>query len=83
MRTILKSGVHRKRCVVPGFCIYTCDDLNIRMILCEFSKFSEVALNRVCKAEEVDFVFTDWNISAKEIKAWSDVGTKVIPATRE
>ena len=56
---------------------------NIRMILCEFSKFTEVALNRVCKAEEVDFVFTDWNISAKEIKAWSDVGTKVIPATRE
>ena len=56
---------------------------NIRVILCEFSKISKVALNRVCKAEEVDFVFTDWNISAKEIKAWSDVGTKVIPATRE
>ena len=49
-----------------------------RMILCEFSKFSEVAFNKVCNADQVDYVFTDCSLSQKEIKAWSDIWVKVI-----
>lgn len=51
-----------------------------RMILCEYSKFNEVAFNRVCSTEEIDYIFTDWNISLKEIKAWKDVSVKVLAA---
>lgn len=51
-----------------------------RMILCEFSKFSEVALNKVCSAKMLDYVFTDWNISSKEVKAWADINVKVLVA---
>lgn len=54
-----------------------------KMILCEFSKFSEVAFNKVCSAERIDFVFTDWNISSKEIKSWSDINVKVLTASRK
>ena len=53
-----------------------------RMVLCEFSKFSEVAFNKVCSAEQLDYVFTDWNISSKEIKAWADVNVKVVAASQ-
>lgn len=49
-----------------------------RMVLCEFNKFSEVAFNKVCSAEQLDYVFTDWNMSAKDIKAWNDIGVKVL-----
>ena len=52
------------------------------MVLCEFSKFSEVAFNKVCSAEQLDYVFTDWNISSKEIKAWADVNVKVVAASQ-
>lgn len=49
-----------------------------KMILCEFSKFSEVAFNRVCSAEQIDYVFTDWNMPAKDIKDWNDIGVKLL-----
>lgn len=49
-----------------------------KIILCEFSKFSEVAFNKICSAGDIDYVFTDSNISAKEIKAWNDIGVKVL-----
>jgi len=51
-----------------------------RMILCEYSKFNEVAFNRVCAAEEIDYVFTDWNVSPKEIKEWKEKQIRVIPS---
>lgn len=54
-----------------------------RMILCEFSKFSEVAFNKVCSAAQIDYVFTDWNISYKEVKAWSDINVRVLTADRK
>lgn len=54
-----------------------------RMILCEFSKFSEVAFNKVCSAAQIDYVFTDWNISYKEVKAWSDIHVRVLTADRK
>ena len=53
-----------------------------RMVLCEFSKFSEVAFNKVCSAEQIDYVFTDWNISSKEVKAWADINVKVVAASQ-
>ena len=49
-----------------------------KMILCEFSKFSEVAFNKVCGADRIDYVFTDWNIPAREARAWNDIGVKVL-----
>lgn len=52
-----------------------------KMVLCEFSKFSEVALGKVCDADQIDYVFTDWNIPAKDIKAWNDLGVKILAST--
>lgn len=49
-----------------------------KMILCEFSKFSEVAFNKICSAEQVDYVFTDWNIPFKEARAWNELGVKIL-----
>ena len=49
-----------------------------KMILCEYSKFSEVALNKVCPAERIDYVFTDWNMPLKDIKRWNDIGVKIL-----
>lgn len=54
-----------------------------KMVLCEFSKFSEVALSKVCNADQIDYVFTDWNIPAKDVKAWNDLGVKVLVAPNE
>lgn len=52
-----------------------------RMVLCEYSKFNEVAFNRVCSIEDIDYIFTDWNISPKEIKAWKEASVKVLLAS--
>ncbi|MBR0092513.1 MAG: DeoR/GlpR transcriptional regulator [Lachnospiraceae bacterium] len=49
-----------------------------RMILCEFGKFSEVALTRVCDARDVNYVFTDWHLSAKDVKQWEGIGVTVV-----
>jgi len=51
-----------------------------RMILCEYSRFNEIAFNRVCSAETIDYIFTDWNITAKEVKAWDAIGVKILSA---
>ncbi len=53
-----------------------------RIILCDYAKFNEVAMNRVCHAEMIDIVFTDWNVPVKEIKALSDMGIKVYSADK-
>lgn len=50
----------------------------ITMLLCEFSKFQEVAFNKVCNAGQVSFIFTDWNVPAKEAKAWNDIGVRIL-----
>lgn len=54
-----------------------------KMILCEFSKFSEVAFNKVCGADRIDYVFTDWNIPAREARAWNDIGVKVLSSPQQ
>ena len=51
-----------------------------KMLLCEYSKFNEVALNKICLAEEIDYIFTDWNITSKEIKIWGDMEVKELVA---
>lgn len=51
-----------------------------RMVLCESGKFNEVAFNRVCSMDEIDYVFTDWNIPPREIKAWKDFPVKILVA---
>lgn len=56
---------------------------HMTMLLCEFSKFQEVAFNKVCNAGQVSYVFTDWNVSAKEAKAWNDIGVKILTAPQK
>lgn len=51
-----------------------------KMILTESSVFGIVALNRVCQAEEIDYIFTDWAIQQREIKEWSNIGTRILTA---
>lgn len=51
-----------------------------RMILCEYGKFNEVAFHRICPADEIDYIFTDWSIPVREIKAWKEASVKVVAA---
>lgn len=51
-----------------------------RMVLCESGKFNEVAFNKICSLEEIDYVFTDWNLSPREIKAWKGLSVKILVA---
>lgn len=53
---------------------------HVRMVLCEYSKFNEVAFNKVCSMKEIDYVFTDWSIPPREMKAWKEIGVKVLAA---
>lgn len=53
------------------------------MILCEYSRFNEVAFNRVCPANAIDYIFTDWHVTAKEIREWNTVNVKVLSAVQE
>ncbi len=50
------------------------------MLLCEYGRFNEVAFNKICEAGKIQYVFTDWNVPAKEVKAWGEVRVKVIAA---
>lgn len=51
-----------------------------RIVLCEYGKFNEVAFNRICPAEWLHYIFTDWNIPPREIKAWGEIHVKVMAA---
>lgn len=51
-----------------------------RMLLCEYRRFSEVAFNKVCEAEKIQYIFTDWNMPSKEIKTWEKLQVKVVTA---
>lgn len=53
-----------------------------RIILCDYTKFNEVAMNRVCHADLIDIIFTDWNVPSKEIKAVRELGIKVYSAEK-
>lgn len=53
---------------------------SVKMLLSEYSKFNEVAFNRICPARNIDYIFTDWNIPAKEIRLWEEIGVKVLAA---
>lgn len=52
-----------------------------KMILCEYAKFSEVAFNKVCNADQIDYVFTDCSLSQKDMKAWNDINVKILFST--
>lgn len=52
-----------------------------RMVLCEYSKFQEVAFNKICGIDEIDFIFTDWNIPPREIKVWKEQQIKIFSAS--
>ena len=47
-----------------------------KMVLAEYRKFNEMAMNVICPAAQIDVIVTDWNVSAKEIKAWAEAGVK-------
>ena len=53
-----------------------------KIVLCEYVKFSELAFHRICPAEELDYIITDWTIPAKEIERWEGIGVKVVPAEK-
>ncbi len=53
-----------------------------RMLLCEYARFSEVAFNKICEADQLHYIFTDWNMPAKEIKSWGQIGVKVVAAAQ-
>lgn len=54
-----------------------------KIVLAEYRKFNETALNMICPAAQIDMVFTDWNITSKEIRAWADAGVRVFSAAQE
>lgn len=54
-----------------------------KMLLCEFGKFQEVAFNRICSAGSIDYVFTDWNIPAKDARAWNEIGVKILSSPQK
>ena len=55
----------------------------MKMVLAEYRKFNEMAMNVICPAAQIDVIVTDWNVSAKEIKAWAEAEVKVISAEKE
>ena len=42
----------------------------VKMVLCEFTKFKEVGLNKICNIDGVDDIFTDWNFKYYDLKKW-------------
>lgn len=53
-----------------------------RVVLCDYGRFSEIVLNRVCTIDTIDIVFTDWNIPLRQIKEWEDAGIKIVSAEK-
>ncbi len=53
-----------------------------KIILAQSSKFDTIAFSRVCNSDAIDYIFTDWGVSAQDIKKWSEAGVKVLPARR-
>lgn len=49
----------------------------VKMVLCEFTKFKEIGLNKICDVDDVDDVFTDWNFSYYDLKEWKSHSVRV------
>lgn len=54
-----------------------------RIILTESSRFGVAALNRICRAEEIHLIITDWDIPSGEVVKWEERGIKTIAAKRK
>jgi len=52
------------------------------MILADYSKFNEVALNKICDYKDVDYLFTDWKTPVKEVYDCKKRGIEVCVAAR-
>lgn len=55
----------------------------IKMVLCEFTKFKEIGLNKICDIDEVDDVFTDWNFPYYDLKEWRSHSVRMHIAPEE
>ncbi len=55
---------------------------NKTMVLADYSKFKEVALNKICDIKEIDYIFTDWNTPVREISLCRGKGVKVYVAEK-
>ena len=51
-----------------------------KIVLCDYSKFGEVALNHICPVNVLDAVFTDWRAPMKEVLGLRAKGVKVYMA---
>lgn len=47
------------------------------MVLCDYSKFNEVALNKICEYKDIDYIFTDWHTPVREILKCKERGIRV------
>ncbi len=56
---------------------------NKTMVLADYSKFREVALNKICDIKEIDYIFTDWRAPVKEISLCRGQGVKVFVAEKK
>ncbi len=54
-----------------------------KIILADYGKFSEIAFNKICSIDSIDYVFTDHPIPARELKRWEDFDVKVIYPDRD
>lgn len=48
-----------------------------KIVLCEFTKFKEVGLNKICDIDDVDDVFTDWNCTYYDLRKWSNHSVRI------
>jgi DeoR/GlpR family transcriptional regulator of sugar metabolism len=55
---------------------------SIKMILADYSKFSQVCLNWICEVDKINHIFTDWNTPGKEIIKMQDKGVHIHVAKR-
>jgi len=49
----------------------------VKIVLCEFTKFKEVGLNKICDIDDVDDIFTDWNCTYYDMKQWSNRSVRI------
>lgn len=49
----------------------------VKIVLCEFTKFKEVGLNKICDIDDVDDIFTDWNCTYYDMKQWSNHSVRI------
>lgn len=52
------------------------------MVLADYSKFNEIAFQKICEYNKIDYLFTDWRTPMKEITACKNHGIRVITAKK-